>query len=215
MGIISLDPSVQIILIPVIVFALSFHEFAHGWVAFRFGDFTAQSAGRLTLNPMAHLDVFGSIAIYLMGFGWAKPVPVDPRNLQNPIRDMMWIALAGPVSNFSLALISGLLLRFLFTAGLISGGSAFTMVLVMSLQINLALGIFNFLPIPPLDGSRILAGLLPPRYHRQLELFEFYGPRILLGVILLGVITGFSVIGMIISPLIQFFANLFTLGIFG
>ena len=92
MGIISLDPAVQVILIPVIIFALSFHEFAHGWVAYRFGDQTAKMNGRLTLNPMAHLDMFGSLALYFMGFGWAKPVPVDPRNLNNPKQDLMWIS---------------------------------------------------------------------------------------------------------------------------
>ena len=214
MGIISLDPAVQVILLPVIVFALSFHEFSHGWVAYRLGDPTAFYAGRLTLNPMAHLDIFGSIAIYLMGFGWAKPVPVDPGQLNNPRRDMMWIALAGPASNFILAFISGMLLSLLLSFGTITPQSVFTTVLVMNLQINLALGLFNFLPIAPLDGSRIISGLLPPQYHQNLAKLEYYGPRILLGVILLGVVTGFSVLGIIISPLIRFFANLFTPGIF-
>ena len=174
MGIISLDPSVQILLIPVLIFALSFHEYAHAWAAYRLGDPTASAMGRLTLNPMAHLDPFGAIALYLIGFGWAKPVPVDYRYLQNPKQDMLWIALAGPASNFAMALISGLLLRFLWTTGMISGGSALTMVLVMSLQINLMLGLFNFLPIPPLDGSKILAGLIPNRHQNILYNMELY-----------------------------------------
>lgn len=214
MGIISLDPSVQILLIPVLIFALSFHEYAHAWAAYRLGDPTASALGRLTLNPMAHLDPFGAIALYLIGFGWAKPVPVDYRYLRNPKQDMLWIALAGPASNFAMALISGLLLRFLWTTGMISGGSALTMVLVMSLQINLMLGLFNFLPIPPLDGSKILAGLIPNRHQNILHNMELYGPKILFAIILIGMVTRVSIIGTIIRPFINFFMKIFTLGLF-
>ncbi len=214
MGIISLDPSVQILLIPVLIFALSFHEYAHAWAAYRLGDPTASAMGRLTLNPMAHLDPFGAIALYLIGFGWAKPVPVDYRYLQNPKQDMLWIALAGPASNFAMALISGLLLRFLWTTGMISGGSALTMVLVMSLQINLMLGLFNFLPIPPLDGSKILAGLIPNRHQNILYNMELYGPKILFAIILIGMVTRVSIIGTVIRPFINFFMKIFTLGLF-
>lgn len=214
MGIISLDPAVQVILIPVIVFALSFHEFSHGWMAHRYGDPTAKNAGRLTLNPMAHLDIFGSLALYLMGFGWAKPVPVDPRYLANPKRDMMWIALAGPVSNLIVALISGILLSILLRMGLIGGQSALTMVLIMSLQINLVLAIFNFIPIPPLDGSRILGGLIPYKYQNELAKFEYYGPRILMGLIILSMFTRFNIFSVIISPIMTIFLKLFTFGIY-
>jgi len=214
MGIISLDPSVQILLIPVLIFALSFHEYAHAWAAYRLGDPTASAMGRLTLNPMAHLDPFGAIALYLIGFGWAKPVPVDYRYLQNPKQDMLWIALAGPASNFAMALISGLLLRFLWTTGMISGGSALTMVLVMSLKINLMLGLFNFLPIPPLDGSKILAGLIPNRHQNILYNMELYGPKILFAIILIGMVTRVSIIGTVIRPFINFFMKIFTLGLF-
>jgi len=214
MGIISLDPSVQILLIPVLIFALSFHEYAHAWAAYRLGDPTASAMGRLTLNPMAHLDPFGAIALYLIGFGWAKPVPVDYRYLQNPKQDMLWIALAGPASNFAMALISGLLLRFLWTTGMISGGSALTMVLVMSLQINLMLGLFNFLPIPPLDGSKILAGLIPNRHQNILYNMELYGPKILFAIILIGMVTRVPIIGTVIRPFINFFMKIFTLGLF-
>lgn len=214
MGIISLDPAVQVILIPVIVFALSFHEFSHGWMAHRYGDPTAKNAGRLTLNPMAHLDIFGSLALYLMGFGWAKPVPVDPRYLANPKRDMMWIALAGPVSNLIVALISGILLSILLRMGLIGGQSSLTMVLIMSLQINLVLAIFNFIPIPPLDGSRILGGLIPNKYNNELAKFEYYGPRILMGLIILSMFTRLNIFSIIISPIMTIFLKLFTFGIY-
>ncbi len=214
MGIISLDPAVQVILLPVIIFALSFHEFAHAWAAFRLGDPTAKSYGRLTLNPLAHLDPFGAIVLYLVGFGWAKPVPVDYRYLANPKRDMLWISLAGPVSNLSLALVSGLLLRFLWTAGIISGSGVLATVLVMSLQINLVLCFFNFLPVPPLDGSKILAGLMPPGNNEFLYKLEMYGPKVLFAVILIGMLTGVSIIGKIISPFIYLFMKIFTLGMF-
>ena len=214
MGIISLDPAVQVILIPVIIFALSFHEFAHGWMANRFGDQTAKINGRLTLNPMAHLDMFGSLALYFMGFGWAKPVPVNPRNLMNPKNDLMWIALAGPLSNFLLAFISGVLLSLFLRTGIISGNSTLTIVLVMSLQINLVLAIFNFLPIAPLDGSKILAGIVPARHHHQLEKLEYYGPRVLIGIILISILTGFSIFSIVISPIMSIFLKLFTFGIF-
>lgn len=214
MGIISLDPAVQVILIPVIIFALSFHEFSHGWMAHRYGDPTAKNAGRLTLNPLAHLDVFGSLALYLMGFGWAKPVPVDPRYLANPKRDMMWIALAGPVSNLILALISGILLSIFLRMGFISGQSSLTMVLIMSLQINLVLAIFNFIPIPPLDGSRILGGLIPYKYQNELAKFEFYGPRVLMGLIILSMFTRINIFSIIISPIMTIFLKLFTFGIY-
>lgn len=214
MGIYALDPAVQIVLIPVIIFALSFHEFSHGWMAQRFGDPTAKLAGRLTLNPMAHLDIFGSLALYLMGFGWAKPVPVNPQYLANPKKDMMWIALAGPVSNLIIALISGILLSILFRLGVIGGQSPLITVLIMSLQINLVLAIFNFIPIPPLDGSRILEGLVPNKYHNELAKFEYYGPRVLMGLILLSMFTRFNIFAVVISPIMTIFLKLFTFGIY-
>ena len=211
MGIINLDPTIQIILIPIIIFALSFHEYAHGWMAYRLGDPTAHDHGRLTLNPLAHLDIFGTMVLYFVGFGWAKPVPVDPGYLSNPKKDMLRIALAGPVSNLILALASGLLLRLFFTVGLVSNSHPITTVLVMSLQINLILAIFNFLPIPPLDGSRILSGLLPYRYNTFIVKFEYYGPRVLIGIFLLGMVIRVNFFGMIISPIIYPLVRLFTL----
>ena len=110
----NLDIEIIVLLIPSLIFSLSFHEFAHAWMAFRLGDDTAAKLGRLTLNPMAHLDPIGSIALLLMGFGWAKPVPVDVRYLRNPKEDMVKVAAAGPVSNLLLAVIAALCLRFLF-----------------------------------------------------------------------------------------------------
>ena len=200
--------------VPAILIALTFHEFAHGYVAYRFGDPTAKNHGRLTLNPLAHLDPLGTIMIFLIHFGWAKPVPVDPRYLGNPKRDMMWIAAAGPLMNVALALVSGILIRIFLASDLVYAnpdgaiGILFQM-LRYSLYINLALAFFNILPIPPLDGSRILAGLLPHKYAPTLYLIESRGPMVLFGIIMFGWITGFNVLGVVIGPFIDIFSSLF------
>lgn len=196
--------------VPAILIALTFHEFAHGYVAYRFGDPTAKHNGRLTLNPLAHLDPMGTIMIFLIHFGWAKPVPVDPRYLGNPKRDMMWIAAAGPLMNMALALISGIIIR-IFIGLNPSGETALTLfrMLQYSLYINLALAFFNLLPIPPLDGSKILSGILPNRYAHTLYMIESKGPMVLFGIIMFGWITGFHVLGVVIGPFIHVFSSLF------
>ena len=132
-----LQPEVLVLLIPVLLFALVFHEFSHGWVAYKLGDPTAKHQGRLTLNPLAHLDPFGSMMILFVGFGWAKPVPVDSRFLANPRVDMMKIAFAGPASNLLLAFIGGLLLRITGYMG------PLTSMLILFTQINISLAVFN------------------------------------------------------------------------
>lgn len=209
-----MDLNYLILAIPAILIALTFHEFAHAYVAYRLGDPTAKYMGRLTLNPMAHLDPMGTIMIFLIHFGWAKPVPVDPRQLRNPKRDMMWISAAGPLMNVALALVSGILIRIFIASGLAntSAGSPQAIVFQMlyfSLYINLALAFFNLLPIPPLDGSKIFAGLLPNRYAPTMHLIETRGPMILFGIIMFGWITGFHVLGVVIGPFIRFFSALF------
>ena len=202
-----------LLLAPPILLALTFHEFAHAYVASRFGDDTARRSGRLTMNPLAHLDPFGTLMIFLVHFGWAKPVPVNPYNLRNPKKDMLWISAAGPLSNMVLALISGLLLRFFTTSGMLPDSHSmlgvFVVMVVFSLQINLALAIFNILPIAPLDGSKILYGILPAGFAKQIYLLERYGPFILIGLILFGQFTGVSILGQLIWPFVKFFSNLF------
>ena len=183
-------------------------------MAYRFGDPTAKNHGRLTLNPLAHLDPMGTIMIFLIHFGWAKPVPVDPRYLGNPKRDMMWIAAAGPLMNVALALVSGILIRIFLVTDLVysdpNGGIGILFqMLRYSLYINLALAFFNLLPIPPLDGSKILAGVLPHRYTPTLYLIESKGPMVLFGIIMFGWITGFHVLGVVIGPFINVFSHLF------
>ena len=204
--------------IPPILFALTFHEFSHAYVASRMGDPTARLLGRLTLNPIAHLDPIGSILLLVAGFGWAKPVPVDARYLAHPRRDMMWIALAGPASNIILAALFGSLLRGLAGNAYLSGtvaGVALIGMIRYSVYINLVLAIFNMIPIFPLDGSRILTGLLPAPAAERYRALEPIGPMLLLGLILLGNVTRFSIFGLLISPLVALLAHLFTGGLVG
>jgi len=203
-----------LILAPPILLALVIHEFSHALVAYKLGDDTAKLNGRLTLNPLAHLDPLGTLMIFLVRFGWAKPVPVNPYNLKNPKRDMLWISAAGPMSNMILAFLSGSLLRVVYNMGIkpeiTTFGGLIMLMLVFSLQINLALAIFNILPIAPLDGSKILYGVLPNKYSGYAVLLEKYGPMILLGLIALGYFAKISILGWIIWPFVQFFSKLFT-----
>jgi Zn-dependent protease len=198
-----LPPEVLVLLIPVLLFALVFHEFAHGWVANKLGDPTAKYAGRLTLNPMAHLDMCGSLMILFVGFGWAKPVPVDSRYLANPRKDMMKIAFAGPAANLLLAFIAGLLIRITGYLG------SFTTMLIMFTQINIMLAVFNMIPISPLDGSQIFSGMMIRKNPDLVMKLQTYGPQILMGLILFGMFSSFSPIWMIISPFVNFFMFLF------
>ena len=202
-----------LLIAPPILMALTFHECAHAYVAHRYGDDTAQKSGRLTLNPLRHLDPLGTIMIFLVQFGWAKPVPVNPYNLRNPKKDMLWISAAGPLSNMLLALVSGLLFRLFsdlaLTAEMHTIAGPIVLMIFFSMKINLALAIFNILPIAPLDGSKILYGLLPPRFGKMIFALERYGPFILLGLIIFGRVTGMSILGGLIWPFVDFFSKLF------
>ncbi|HIB60990.1 MAG TPA: site-2 protease family protein [Candidatus Marinimicrobia bacterium] len=194
---------VLILLIPVLVFALVFHEFSHAWVANKLGDPTARYSGRLTLNPLAHLDPFGSLMILFVGFGWAKPVPVDSRYLANPRVDMMKIAFAGPAANLLLAFVGGTIIR----TGLVSG--SITLMLLLFTQINIMLAVFNMIPIPPLDGSQIFSSIMMRRYPELVYKLQMYGPQILLGLIMIGYFTRISPIWIVMSPFVNFFLFLF------
>ena len=198
-----LPPEVLVLLVPVLLFALVFHEFSHGWVANKLGDPTAKYSGRLTLNPMAHLDLFGSLMILFVGFGWAKPVPVDSRYLANPRTDMMKIAFAGPASNLLLAFIAGSLIRLSGNMGVLSS------MLIMFVQINIMLAVFNMIPIPPLDGSQIFSGLMIRHNPDLVVKLQIYGPQILMGLILFGMLTSISPIWLLMSPFVNFFMFLF------
>ncbi|QJA05378.1 site-2 protease family protein [Thermosulfurimonas marina] len=182
-----------LIIAPPLLAAIVFHEVAHGWVAWRLGDPTAKAAGRLTLNPLKHLDPLGTLVlIFTQAIGWARPVPVNPYYFRHPRRDMMWVGLAGPLANFLLALALALLYRAL--APLLP--RSLEIMLVLGVRINLGLGLFNLLPVPPLDGSRVLAGILPPSLAYPYLRYEFVGLFLLVLLIFTGVV------GKIILPLI-------------
>lgn len=184
--------------LPPILFAITIHEVAHGWMAYKLGDPTAHLAGRLTLNPIKHLDLLGTLVFFLtQAIGWAKPVPIDPRYFKHPRRDMMLVAIAGPGSNLLAATIAAFFIRFigpLLMISLPSLNSIWEPLFYMGLlaiQLNIALAIFNLIPIPPLDGSKIILGLLPYRLAIQYQRLEPFGFILLLVLIFTGSIERF------------------------
>ncbi len=214
------DPASLLLMIPPLLFALTVHEWSHGYAAMRLGDPTARLLGRLTLNPIAHLDPLGSLLFLLPPhIGWAKPVPVDVRYLRHARRDMMWIALAGPASNLVLAVGFGIALQaFVNTQlpGSLEGAasvSALARMLGFAVWLNLALMAFNLIPIFPLDGSRIVAGVLSPTLAARYQSFNAYGPFLLLGLVLLGPLVGISPIGLFVSPVVRGLGRLVTGGL--
>lgn len=176
-----------VLMIPALLLAVTIHEVAHGWVAERLGDPTARLAGRLTLNPLPHIDPLGALAFVLVGFGWARPVPVNARNLRRPTRDMACIGAAGPVSNFVVAFV-GLLALVLVSRAVRSPFFGLPLVgfLEFVYRFNLALAIFNLIPLPPLDGGHFLPYFLPRRSWGLLERIERYGPILLLLLLISG-----------------------------
>ena len=204
----SLEPQIIILLIPALVFSLSFHEFAHAWMAYRLGDNTAARLGRLTLNPIYHLDPVGSLALLLMGFGWAKPVPVDSRYLENPKKDMVKVAAAGPISNIILAVVAALALRLLFNTDLLNHNIKTFFIIFM--QINITLAVFNLLPVSPLDGSQILTPFLEKYFGSDVVWkMQLYGPRLLFFIIILSLVTDIHIFSFIINPIFNFFVYIF------
>jgi len=179
----NLLAKVSIMLVPALL-AVTAHEVAHGYLAERLGDPTARLLGRLTLNPLKHLDPIGTLALLFFGFGWAKPVPVNFRHLRRPRQDMIWVALAGPLANFSLAVLSALFLKGTMILAALWARESTEMLQILepvalmagfSLYINVILGVFNLFPIPPLDGGRVMTGLLPPRQAQMLDRLEPFG----------------------------------------
>lgn len=196
-----------ILSIVILIFSVIVHEVAHGFMADRLGDPTARLAGRLTLNPVKHVDLMGSIVVPLitsfMGFtfGWAKPVPYNPYNLKHRRRSEFLIAAAGPASNLLLALIFGLAIRF-GGFGDAAGSDAVLPVLASIVGINIVLAIFNLIPLPPLDGSKILFSVFPQQYGRTRQVLEAYAPLFVLVVVFF--------LWQVISPVIPWIFELFT-----
>lgn len=199
----NLSPSVLISRLLILVIALSFHEFMHAFVADRLGDDTPRRMGRLTLNPLAHLDPIGSLMLILVGFGWAKPVQVNAYNLkQNSSAGMMWVSLAGPGANLLLAILGAIPLRFglvplVAGSGILPSMGEFLFTFV---SINLLLMIFNLIPVAPLDGEKILEFFLPETWANSYAKFQTYGPIVLMALIFLLPLVGIDLIGSIMNP---------------
>jgi Zn-dependent protease len=206
-----------------VLLILTIHEFAHGYTAYKLGDNTAKNMGRLSLNPLRHLDPFGAVCIVLFHFGWAKPVPINPRNFKNPKRDFAITAIMGPIANIIMAFISAFFYVMLVTVfkDTLLGATAFGSILVTVVNfvyifhsINIGLGIFNLIPIPPLDGSRILNAILPSRIYFKIMRYERKIYWALVAWLLFGTYASRSL--MLIpfvrnNPLLSFLASLLSL----
>jgi Zn-dependent protease len=211
----GLSPETLISRIIVLLTAFSVHEFAHAWTADYFGDDTPRNNGRLTLNPMAHLDPMGSIMLIIAGFGWAKPVPVNPYALRRRSESaLMWVALAGPLSNFLLAILAAIPFRL----GLVSLEAVFApsagflpslpQFLYHFLTINLVLMLFNLIPLAPLDGEKIADYFFPPSWSDFMARIRPYGPMILLVLFIAGPYLGLDILGWILGPPLNFLFGL-------
>lgn len=199
----------SVMLVPGLL-AITCHEVSHGYMAWRFGDPTARMLGRLTLNPLKHLDLIGTLMIFFVGIGWAKPVPVVYENLHNPKKNMIWVAAAGPITNLILATLSALVLRAVVSFGNPASVTPLAVVmeplvlmLAFSVYINLLLSIFNMIPVPPLDGGRVLVGLLPYRQAAAWSRIEPYGMLIIIVLVFFT-----NLFSYVISPVLNIAVHL-------
>jgi Zn-dependent protease len=199
-----------IIIVPSVIVASTIHEYAHALMAYKLGDYTAKALGRLTLNPISHIDPVGLLAMILSGgrFGWSKPVPIDERNYTiNPALGTAIVAIAGPVSNLIIAALSGLFFRIFLSSNINSTASLVTIIFI---SINLSLALFNLIPIPPLDGSRIVRAVLPQNLKYYWEQFERYVPFIFIFIMFLPGSPFSAVIMGFLSTILNFLLQLLT-----
>lgn len=197
-----------ILSLPPLLLALTVHEYFHGYVAYKMGDPTAKFAGRLTFNPIKHIDPIGFIAFMIFRFGWAKPVPINPYNFHNYKKGIIYTSLAGPLSNFLLAFVFGILLRVLHPSLISINLSPLWIMLQLGMIYNLILCAFNLIPIPPLDGSKVLSNLLPSRYAYLENYLERYGFILLIGLIFIDNL-GIPILWGWIGPFVNLFSRLF------
>ena len=208
----SFDPKSILLFAIAILYALTIHEFFHAWTANKLGDPTARMQGRLTLNPLAHLDPVGTICFIIAHFGWGKPVPVNPGYFKHPRRDDVLVSAAGPISNFVSAFFFGLIFQISYKVGIDTNYiiNDLRNLLLTTIQINLILAIFNFIPLYPLDGSHVLKGFLPRNMLSGYESVCRYSPFILLGVILLSTLVHIPILHYIIMPPTNYFFKMFS-----
>ncbi len=196
--------------LPALLFCLAIHEFAHSYTAYKLGDRSQKAMGRLTLNPLSHIDISGFICIALFGFGWGKPVMIDDRNFKNKAAGNAIVALAGPLSNLIMAVVFTIILKILIITGVITTavnstvGSIILNMLILVIQFNVVFGIFNLIPIPPFDGSRILYFFLPSKGREMMYMIERYSFIIVLVILVTGIGS------FIVSPIINFVLSLLT-----
>ncbi len=200
----TFDIAEWVVRIPVLLFAITIHEYSHGKAALSLGDPTAKNAGRLSLNPLIHIDPIGAICLFLFNFGWAKPVPVDIRYFKNMRRDTILMSLSGPVANLAAALLAGLFIRYF-----ILPFEVYLKVLLYMILMNLGLGLFNLLPLHPLDGSHVLENLLKGNAARKYQKFGRYGPLILIGIIMLDNFAHTGIISKVLLTPMFYLGHLF------
>lgn len=183
-----------ILRIPVLLFAITIHEYAHGRAALAFGDPTAKNAGRLTMNPISHLDPIGAICLFLFNFGWAKPVPVDVRYFKNIRKETILMSLAGPAANLAAAFAAGIIIRYFLYPS-----EVYLKILVYLVLMNTGLGLFNLVPIPPLDGSHVLENILPPAMGQKFRHARSYMPIILITLMIMDSVMHLNILGRLFS----------------
>lgn len=201
----SFDLVQWVIKIPVLLFAITIHEYAHGRAALWLGDPTAKLSGRLSFNPLHHIDPFGAICLFLFNFGWAKPVPVNPRYFKNMRRDIIIMSLCGPLANISAAFLAGMLIRYLLLPW-----EVYQITLIYLLFMNIGLGLFNLLPIPPLDGSHVLENALSPNAAQKYREFGRYGPILILAIVMLDNFAHTGIINRVLIGPMKYLAHLFS-----